>query len=114
MPFKNFSAYLMYQYIRHGDGNYEQGQMEGSTDSGGTGSEPAHAYNTTGTKDFLNDGIYEKIHIASIGASYEMDILPILFEADYSFVYANNFENIEGNTKMKNVLGLKIHFFPEN
>jgi hypothetical protein len=114
MPFKNFSAFLMYQYIRHGDGNYEEGQMEGSTDSGGDGGEPAHAYNTTGTKDFLHDGIYEKIHIASIGASYKLDILPILFEADYSFVYADNYENIEGNSRIKNILGFKIHIFPEN
>jgi len=114
IPYKNLSVFLQYQHIRHGDGIYEEGEMEGSTDSGGDGEEPAHAYNHTGTKDFLNDGIYEKIHIATLGASYELDSLPMKFEADYSFVYANNFNNIEGNTKMQNIFGLKIHLFPGN
>ena len=114
LPYRNLSAYIQYQHIRHGDGIYEEGEMEGSIDSGGIGGEKAHAYNNTGEKDFLNDGIYEKIHIVTIGASYELEKLPLSFEADYAFVQAENFRNITGNSKTQNILGFKIHIFPGN
>ena len=113
LPYQNLQLFLQYQYIRHGDGNWEEGEMEGSTSAGGT-IEEAHAYDGTGIKDFLNDGIYEKIHIATIGASYQLEDWPLKFGIDYSFTYADNFENIEGNTKMKNILVFKVHIFPDN
>lgn len=106
MPYKNFRFLLQYQYIRHGDGDPALGEMEGSIDSGSF--DPS----TGNTKDFLNDGIYEKIHIATFEASYEFEELPIFLSLDYSFNYGTNFENIVGNTMTRNILGMKIHIFP--
>ncbi len=116
LPYKNLSVYFQFQYIRHGEGNWEEGEMEGDTSAGGDGGEQSHAYNATGKKDFLNDGIYEKIKIASLGAYYKIDreYVPLAFELDYSFAHATNYENIEGNTKMQNVFTLKVHIFPDN
>lgn len=116
LPYKSLSILLQYQYIRHGEGNWEEGEIEGDTSAGGEADGTAHAYHATGDKDFLNDGIYEKIHIATIGASYEVDTeyIPMSFELDYSFVYGNNMDNIEGNKQIKNIFGFKIHLFPNN
>ncbi len=114
LPYKNLTVMAQYQYIRHGHGNWEEGEMEGSTTSGGDGGEPAHPYNSTGDKDFLNDGIYEKLHIVTIGASYQFEEIPVKFGVDYSFTTAQNYENIQGNSRMKNVLGLKLQLFPNN
>ncbi|MBN2656120.1 MAG: hypothetical protein JXR86_03610 [Spirochaetales bacterium] len=114
MPYRGISAFISYKYIRHGEGNFEEGEMEGDLYSGGDGEEPAHAYNSYDDKDFLNDGVYEKIHVATLGIAYEMDILPLTFEFDYSFARADNYDNIDGNLRIKNILGLKIHIFPEN
>ena len=106
MPYKRLMLAMQYQYIRHGDGDPHLGQMEGSIDAGSF--DP-----TTGnTKNFLNDGIYELIHIGTIGASYEFDEIPIRLMMDYSFTYANNYENIPNNTKIINSLAMKIHLFP--
>jgi len=116
LPYRNLSVYIQYQHIRHGEGNWEEGEMEGDTSAGGTGGEEAHAYHATGDKDFLNDGIYEKINIASLGAYYKMDseYVPLALELDYSFVHASNYNNIEGNSKLQNVLSFKVHLFPDN
>lgn len=116
LPYKNLSLYFQYQHIRHGEGNWEEGEMEGDTSAGGIGGGESHAYHASGNKDFLNDGIYEKINIASLGAYYKIDrdYLPFAFEINYSFVHALNHDNIEGNTKLQNVLSLKMHLFPDN
>lgn len=116
LPYKNLSVYFQYQHIRHGEGNWEEGEMEGNTSAGGIGGGEAHAYHATGKKDFLNDGIYEKINIASLGAYYRMDIhyVPLALEAKYTFVHADNHQNIEGNTKMQNILTFKLHIYPDN
>lgn len=106
LPYDNFRFLLKYQYIRHGDGDPDLGEMEGSTSSG------SFDASTGNTKDFLNDGIYEKIHIFTIEAEYEFEELPFNVSLDYSFNYAENFENISGNTVMKNIVGLKLHIYP--
>lgn len=116
LPVKSLALFAQYQFIRHGEGNWEEGEIEGDTSAGGEAGGTAHAYHATGDKDFLNDGVYEKIHIATIGASYEIetDYIPLSFEIDYSFVTGDNMDNIEGNREMQNIFGLKVHLFPEN
>lgn len=116
LPRKDLLVYLQYQYIRHGDGSWEEGEMDGDTSSGGDGDESAHAYYGWGIKDFLNDGVYEKIHIATLGSYYKLSIenVPLAVEMEYAFVYASNYENIEGNTKMQNVLSFTLHIYPDN
>ena len=106
LPYKNLRFLLQYQYIRHGHGNVEDGEMPGYI------ANISFVRNSGFKKDFLNDGIYEKIHIATIEASYEFEEIPLWFSLDYSFNYATNFENIEGNTMTRNILGMKVHIFP--
>jgi hypothetical protein len=113
LPYKNVTMYFQYQYIRHGEGNWEEGEMDGDTSTGGTINN-AHAYDGWGLKDFLNDGVYEKIHVPTIGISYEFTDYPLQIEADYSLVYATNYDNIEGNNILKNLFGFLVHIYPDN
>jgi hypothetical protein len=112
-PSSNVTMYFQYQYIRHGEGDWDEGEMEGDTSSGGTVSS-AHAYDGWGLKDFLNDGIYETLNIPTIGLSYEFTDYPLQVEADYSFIYATNYDNIEGNNVVKNLFGFLVHIYPDN
>lgn len=103
MPYMNLHIILQYQYIRHGD-NAEDGY--------GTIAHVNYERSQDLTKDFLHDGVYEKIHIATIAAAYEFENLPIWVSIDYSFNYATNFGCEEGVTMTRNILGMKIHLFP--
>ncbi|MBB6480730.1 hypothetical protein [Spirochaeta isovalerica] len=105
MPYMNFHFMLQYQFIRHGD-NGVDGDGYGAIDN------VSYERSQDLTKDFLNDGIYEKIHIATLAAAYEFENLPIWVSIDYSFNYTTNFETIEGKTMRRNILGMKLHIFP--
>ncbi len=57
-------------------------------------------------KDFLNDGIYEKIFSITGKISYKFEDLPLKVYAGYGFSYSINTGNITGDTEFRNIFTL--------
>ncbi len=105
VPVKDLFVELKFKHIRHGDGDCTLGQIEGDIDTwldyGDLASYP--------DKDFLNDGIYERISVFSIGGKYTLPEFPLEVGLGYSYVYADNFENIPGNTIRRHLFSLEAN-----
>ena len=63
-----------------------------------------------GDKDFLNDGIYERITELSLNASYDFAAIPLAASFGYTLAYADNYQNIEGNQKSWHAVTLSGRF----
>ena len=61
-------------------------------------------------KDFLNDGIYEWIHIARLDLSYAIPEIHATAWGEYAFVSGSNFGNIVGNNVMESLVGIGVRF----
>ncbi len=109
-PFHFLTALLQYQIIRHGDGDIALGQVEGDIEKSQRMDLPGFSEDGIPRKDFLNDGIYELIHIVTLGCDIAIDlgIVTLSFGPEYSFVSAKNFNNIEGNDTVKQILGFSL------
>ena len=59
-------------------------------------------------KNFLHDGIYEWINILRLSVAYRFTRAPVRVWVEYSFVHADNYANISGNTVVKNLIGLGL------
>ena len=111
IPSRLVHPYVQYQYIRHGTGDHTKGQIEGDMDK-------YLIYDVTpAEKDFLHDGIYEFIHILKIGTSLHLSgslwgeallASSAKLSLEYAFVYAENFGNVEGVTKVDHYLYLGL------
>lgn len=110
MPLDFLSAFFMYQYIRHGDGDISLGQVEGDINKPQRTDLPGFTADDLPRKDFLNDSIYEYIHIVTLSADAELDlgIFHLRFGPEYSLVSAENFQNVEGNSVVKHILGFSV------
>jgi hypothetical protein len=95
---------VQYQLIRHGTGLLSLGQIEGDINA------PIDYSLSYPMKDFLNDGIYEWIHIARIDMTYAIPSLHASAWVEYAFVAASNYSNIEGNNVVKNLIGVGVKF----
>jgi hypothetical protein len=102
-PFSGFQAMAQYQLIRHGTGDHLLGQIEGDIDTPII-YDPPSSYPA---KIFLYDGIYEWINSLGVRISYTITS-GITAWAQYSFIAAGNFHNIEGNDVLKHLAGLGI------
>ena len=64
-------------------------------------------------KDFLNDGVYEYIHIVALDIGYRFRRVPI--EIEGSFVFSRNdgpvFNGTKGNEELRIALGLDVRFY---
>ena len=103
-PFPWLQATVQYQLIRHGTGNHLLGQIEGDINTPIIYNPPT----TYPMKSFLNDGIYEWIHIARLDLAYFITALQATIWAEYAFVYASNYTNIVGNNVVKNIVGFGV------
>jgi hypothetical protein len=103
-PAPGLGVTVQYQLVRHGTGLLSLGQIEGEIDH------PIDAALSYPPKDFLNDGIYEWIHIARIDVSYSIPSLHASAWFEYAFVYASNYTNVTGNNVVKNLLGVGVKF----
>jgi len=105
-PATLLSVMAQYQLIRHGTGDHLLGQIEGDInipiDYGSLSAYPM--------KDFLHDGVYEWIHIARLGLAYSFPALHASAWAEYAFVAASNYANIDGNNVVKNLVGFGMRF----
>ncbi len=80
VPLPGMDGRLEYRLIRHGNNVYGYGDInrnwyEIQTELG------------TLKKDFLNDGVYDISHLASVEIGYQFKSLPIRLEASYQFSY---------------------------
>jgi hypothetical protein len=105
-PAPRLAVTTRYQLIRHGTGSHLAGQIEGDVTTPLIYSSSAAYPN----KDFLNDGIYEWIHIARLGLSYDVPALHASAWAEYALVVASNYENIPGRDVVKNLIGIGVKF----
>lgn len=112
-PFAGLDLGLKYSYIRHGDNSWEGLSVEdGDTIPVGGSVDKPLIYTDNAdqelyvAKDFLNDGIYELIHTISLEIGYDFVVgkVPFGINLGYSYVDATNYENIEGNDVVKNIL----------
>ncbi len=107
-PAPGLTTILNYSFVRHGDNPGDTSKVQGDIDAPLDFAEH-HAGNIE-EKDFLNDGIYEYIHTVSAEAYYNFYSLPIFLEVKlgYSFVIADNYNNVAGNRMVMNVLTLGV------
>ena len=98
------AAALQYQLIRHGTGLLSAGQIEGDINT------PINYALSYPPKDFLNDGIYEWIHIVRLDLSWSIPLLHASAWAEYAFVVASNYQNVTGNNVVKNLVGVGVKF----
>jgi hypothetical protein len=103
-PAPGLGVTVQYQLIRHGTGLLSLGQIEGDINA------PIDYSLSYPMKDFLNDGIYEWIHIARIDMTYAIPSLHASAWVEYAFVAASNYSNIEGNNVVKNLIGVGVKF----
>lgn len=106
-PFAGLDLGLKYSYIRHGDNDWDDLEEGDSVPVGGDVNKPLrYNDNLFEDKDFLNDGIYELIHTISLEIGYDFVVgkVPFGINLGYSYVDATNYENIEGNDVVKNIL----------
>ena len=101
-PVPSLEVTVQYQLIRHGTGNHLVGEIEGDINT------PFISSSTYPMKDLLNDGIYEWIHIARLDLAYFITALQATVWAEYAFVSASNYTNIEGNNVVRNIIGLGV------
>ena len=66
--------------------------------------------NEYGDKDFLNDGIYERITQLSLGVSYDFSAVPLTASFGYTFAHAYSYQNIEENQKSWHAVTLSGSF----
>jgi len=92
-PLSGFSTFLQYQLIRHG-ADFGIQQVDGSSlfselDKLGRGGEKISLH-----KDFLNDGAYQWMHIAKVGAQYRFNSLPVTIygETGIAHTYFNTID----------------------
>jgi hypothetical protein len=105
-PAPRLSVTAQYQLIRHGTGNNLLGEIEGDINVPIVYNPPT----TYPKKDFLNDGIYEWIHIARLNLSVSVPALHASVWGEYVFVSASNYTNIPGNNVVKNLVGVGVRF----
>jgi hypothetical protein len=101
-PTPGLDVSAQYQLIRHGGGDHLAGQIEGDINTPIVYADlPLYP-----EKDFLHDGIYERLNILKLSLGYRFTRAPVRVWAEYSFVHANNYANVSGNTVVKNLVGL--------
>ena len=106
---EGLSANIGFRNIRHGD-NPDAAEddyvIRGDIDV------PLNYANAIdfGDKDFLNDGIYERITELSLNASYEFTSIPLTASFGYTFAHAENYRNIVGNRKSWHAVTLSGRF----
>lgn len=105
-PAPRLSVMAQYQLVRHGTGDHLQGQIEGDINTPIVYNPPT----TYPMKDFLNDGIYEWIHIARLDLAYSLPALHASVWAEYALVSASNYTNIPGKNVAKHLVGIGVRF----
>jgi len=85
-PWRRTSGYWQYQLIRHG-ADYGPEQVDGSSlvselDPSGRGTKDSL------TKNFLNDGAYQWMHIIKVGAEHTINNLPLTVFGEIGLVYS--------------------------
>jgi hypothetical protein len=105
-PVPRLNVAVQYQLIRHGDGLHSLGQIEGEIN---LPIDPSTAA-TYPMKNFLNDGIYEWIHIARLDLSYSIPEIHATAWGEYAFVSGSNFGNVMGNDMMESLVGIGVRF----
>jgi hypothetical protein len=103
-PAPGLGVTLQYQLIRHGTGLLSLGQIQGEI------SNPLDPSVSYPMKSFLNDGVYEWIHIARLDLSCALPSLHAAAWAEYAFVAALNYQNVTGNSAIKNLVGVGVKF----
>lgn len=103
-PLSGLAITAQYQLIRHGSGNYNNGQIEGDINIW-LDYDNLSAYPP---KDFLDDGIYEWINIFKLHIAYTLPFLRSTVWGEYSYVNVKNYSNIQGNDMVKHLLGLGL------
>jgi hypothetical protein len=86
-PRSGLALAAQYRLIRHGTGSDIDTPLDYSL------------ITTYPAKDFLHDGAYEWVNLASLRAAYEFSRIPLSVWAEYSLVFT-------GNTLGKNLIGL--------
>lgn len=105
---------VSYQLIRHGDNpdapdpgeDADDRQIEGDIDDYLVYRDRDKYPN----KNFLNDGIYEWVNIASVRGDYRLPDTGFSLWSEYSFSYALNWLNERDNTMVRNALGLGFEY----
>lgn len=103
-PASGLEIAAQYQLIRHGTGDHTAGEIEGNIDTWFVYAD----IDLYPEKDFLHDGIYERINILKLSLSYRLAAVPLKAWAEYCFVHAANYGNTSGNTVVKNLVGLGL------
>jgi hypothetical protein len=108
---EGLGANLGFRHIRHGDNPNPDAAEEDYVIRGDI-DVPLDYANVFeyGEKDFLNDGIYERITELSLNASYDFASIPLAASFGYTFAHANNYKNIEGNRKSWHAVTLSGSF----
>ncbi|MDC7226546.1 MAG: capsule assembly Wzi family protein [Spirochaetales bacterium] len=103
IPAAGFEVDVDISYIRHGDNPDAEddeylimGDIDEDLDYSNVDEYPE--------KDFLNDGIYEKILSFAADVSYTFKKVPVSLNLGYGFAWSRNYNNIEGNTNFKNII----------
>ena len=101
-----WEAAAQYQLVRHGTGDHLLGQIEGDMDI------PLiyNPYTPYPPKSFLNDGIYERLHIGRLRLSCEIGEIRAKAWTEYVFINAVNYGNIAGNDMVINLIRLGLRF----
>ncbi len=99
-----WEAAVQYQLVRHGTGDHLLGQIEGDMDIPLI-YDPASPYPP---KSFLNDGIYEWLHIGRLRLSCAISQIRATAWAEYVFVNAADYGNIAGNDVVTSLIGLGV------
>lgn len=113
-PVSGLTTSLNYSFIRHGDNPGVELDKDGKIPISGDINVPLD-YGKQGNgeyqdKNFLHDGIYEYIHTISLEAIYNFShlVIPMELRFGYSFVTAENYENIKGNDIFMNIFTFNI------
>jgi hypothetical protein len=137
MPVAGLKVYGKYRYIRHGYGDWNNGEIEGTVDSGGAyaddpnttedDGDDRHAYQHR-PKNFLKDGPYEQIHMATLGGEYQFPGAPFRLGLEYTFSIASNdglqedrtssgtvntYSAYTPNSGMSNAVSIFVTVYPE-
>lgn len=103
-PLTGLSATAQYQLIRHGSGSHLAGQIEGDIDAWLDYGSPV----PYPPKDFLHDGLYERLNVLTLKVAYTLAPLLTTVWAQYSYVNGKNYGNVAGNDVQKHLVGLGL------
>lgn len=102
LPTPQLNVELKASYLRHGDNPGQLYAIRGDIDENVVYSKLA----LYPEKDFLHDGIYERILSVSGTLGYSLPALGLRLSAGYGFSWSRNAGNVEGVTEYRHVFSL--------